>query len=215
MGMTIKQLADQLGVSKTTISKAISALGLSNRLNRSGNKYIISEDQTEQIKMQIANSRPQTASDKSQTASDKSQTANDKSQTANDKSQTANDKSQTANDKSQTASDKSQTASDKSQLENQIALIELLQKQLALLNEQLSIKDGQIKAYQEQIRILTDSLHDATVALTAEQALHAGTIQRQLTEQINSKEEAALDHQEQPNHKQSIFSKLFGRKNGM
>ena len=173
MGMTIKQLADQLGVSKTTISKAISALGLSNRLNRSGNKYIISEDQTEQIKMQIANSRPQTASDKSQ------------------------------------------TASDKSQLENQIALIELLQKQLALLNEQLSIKDGQIKAYQEQIRILTDSLHDATVALTAEQALHAGTIQRQLKEQINSKEEAALDHQEQPNHKQSIFSKLFGRKNGM
>ena len=154
------------GVSKTTISKAISALGLSNRLNRSGNKYIISEDQTEQIKMQIANS-------------------------------------------------KSQTASDKSQLENQIALIELLQKQLALLNEQLSIKDGQIKAYQEQIRILTDSLHDATVALTAEQALHAGTIQRQLTEQINSKEEAALDDPEQPNHKQSIFSKLFGRKNGM
>ena len=108
-----------------------------------------------------------------------------------------------------------QTASDKSQLENQIALIELLQKQLALLNEQLSIKDGQITAYQEQIRILTDSLHDATVALTAEQALHAGTIQRQLKEQINSKEEAALDHQEQPNHKQSIFSKLFGRKNGM
>ena len=215
MGMTIKQLADQLGVSKTTISKAISALGLSNRLNRSGNKYIISEDQTEQIKMQIANSRPQTANDKSQTASDKSQTASDKSQTANDKSQTASDKSQTASDKSQTASDKSQTASDKSQLENQIALIELLQKQLVLLNEQLSIKDGQIKAYQEQIRILTDSLHDATVALTAEQALHAGTIQRQLTEQINSKEEAALDHQEQPNHKQSIFSKLFGRKNGM
>ena len=154
------------GVSKTTISKAISALGLSNRLNRSGNKYIISEDQTEQIKMQIANSKPQ-------------------------------------------------TASDKSQLENQIALIELLQKQLALLNEQLSIKDGQIKAYQEQIHILTNSLHDATAALTAEQALHAGTIQRQLTEQINSKEEAALDHQEQPNHKQSIFSKLFGRKNGM
>ena len=51
MGMTIKQLANQLGVSKTTISKAISALGLSNRLNRSGNKYIISDEQTEQIKM--------------------------------------------------------------------------------------------------------------------------------------------------------------------
>ena len=201
MGMTIKQLANQLGVSKTTISKAISALGLSNRLNRSGNKYIISDEQTEQIKMQIANSRPQTASEKSQTA--------------NKKSQTASEKSQTTSEKSQTASEKSQTANDKSQLENQKALIEVLQKQLALLNEQLSIKDGQIKAYQEQIHILTNSLHDATAALTAEQALHAGTIQRQLTEQINPKEEAALDHQEQPNNKQSIFSKLFGRKNGM
>ncbi len=70
----------------------------------------------------------------------------------------------------QIANSRPQTANDKSQLENQIALIELLQKQLALLNEQLSIKDGQIKAYQEQIRILTDSLHDATVALTLGQS---------------------------------------------
>ena len=80
------------------------------------------------------------------------------------------------------------------QIENQKALIEVLQKQLALLNEQLGIKDDQIRAYQEQIRILTDSLHDATTALSAEQALHAGTIQRQISEQSN-KEEATLVEQ--------------------
>ena len=102
MGMTIKQLADQLGVSKTTISKTISALGLSNRLNRSGNKYIISEDQTEQIKMQIANSRPQTANDKSQTANDKSQKAiNRKLQAINRKLQAINRKLQAINRKLQ------------------------------------------------------------------------------------------------------------------
>ena len=97
------------------------------------------------------------------------------------------------------------------QLENQKVLIEVLQKQLALLNEQLSIKDGQIKAYQEQIRILTDSLHDATAALTAEQALHAGTIQRQLAEQ-SSKEDVLPEEQTQPKPKQGFLSRIFEKR---
>ena len=113
MEMTIKQLANQLGVSKTTISKAISALGLQGKLKRSGNKYLLSEVQIANVKSQIANV----------------------------KSQIANVKSQIASEKSQTASEKSQTASEKSQTANQNALIEVLQKQLSLLNKQLSIKD--------------------------------------------------------------------------
>ena len=76
MEMTIKQLANQLGVSKTTISKAISALGLQGRLKRSGNKYLLSEVQIANVKSQIASEKSQTASEKSQTASEKSQTAN-------------------------------------------------------------------------------------------------------------------------------------------
>ena len=143
MEMTIKQLVNQLSVSKTTISKAISALGLQGELKRSGNKYLLSDVQ----------------------------------------------------------------------IENQKALIEVLQKQLALLNEQLGIKDDQIRAYQEQIRILTDSLHDATTALSAEQALHAGTIQRQLAEQSSSsKEDVAAEDQAQSKVKQGFFSKFFGKK---
>ena len=43
MEITIKQLANQLGVSKTTISKAIFTLGLQNNIVRSGNKYVLSE----------------------------------------------------------------------------------------------------------------------------------------------------------------------------
>ena len=68
MEMTIKQLANQLGVSKTTISKAIFALGLQGELKRSGNKYLMSEVQIESVKTQIANQKSQTASEKSQTA---------------------------------------------------------------------------------------------------------------------------------------------------
>ena len=192
MEMTIKQLANQLGVSKTTISKAIFALGLQGELKRSGNKYLLSEVQIESVKTQIANQ-----------------------------------KSQTAGQKSQTAGQKSQTAGQKSQTENQNALIEVLQKQLTLLNGQLNIKDDQIRTHQEQIRLLqeqivskdkqieqiTVAMENITAALTASQALHAGTIQQQLTEQNSSRENTAPDDPEQPKQKQGFFSKFFGKKN--
>jgi DNA-binding GntR family transcriptional regulator len=178
MEMTIKQLANQLGVSKTTISKAIFALGLQGELKRSGNKYLLSEVQIESVKTQIANQ-------------------------------------------------KSQTAGQKSQTENQNALIEVLQKQLTLLNGQLNIKDDQIRTHQEQIRLLqeqivskdkqieqiTVAMENITAALTASQALHAGTIQQQLTEQNSSRENTAPDDPEQPKQKQGFFSKFFGKKN--
>ncbi len=178
MEMTIKQLANQLGVSKTTISKAISALGLQGDLKRSGNKYLLSDAQIERVKTQIENQKSQTASEKSQTA-------------------------------------------------NQNALIEVLQKQLSLLNEQLNIKDDQIREYQEQISLLqeqivskdkqieqiTVAMENITAALTASQALHAVTIQRQLTEQSSNKENTASDPLEQPKQKQGFFSKFFGKKN--
>ena len=47
---TIKDLADQLQVSKPTITNVISALGI--LPTRSGNKYILSGDQVEQITTQ-------------------------------------------------------------------------------------------------------------------------------------------------------------------
>ena len=122
---------------------------------------------------------------------------------------------------------KSETEPVKSETTNQNALIEVLQKHLSLLNEQLSIKDDQIRTYQEQIRLLQDQLiskdrqieqlttamENTTAALTASQALHAGTIQRQLTEQNSNKENTAPDDPEQPKQKQGFFSKFFGKKN--
>ena len=165
MQMTIRQLANELGVSKTTINKIISGLGVQHTIQKVGNKYLLSETQILQIKMQLAQ---------------------------NEKSKTENLKSQTDNQN----------------------LILILEKQLSLLNEQLAIKDGQIidyreqiRFYQEQILMLTQSLHDATTALTAAQALHAGTIQKQLTEY--SVKEQSSDEQEQPKQKQGFFSKLF------
>ena len=190
--MTIKQLAAELNVSKPTIRKIITKLGFWDDICKVGNRYVLSEEQISQIKSRIEPVKSETEPVKSETESVKSQTASEKSQTTNEKSQTEPVRSETT---------------------NQNALIDVLQKQLFLLNEQLSIKDDQIRAYQEQIRILTDSLHDATTALSAEQALHAGTIQRQLNEQISSKENSVPEDPEQPKQKQGFFSKFFGKKN--
>ena len=204
MEMTIKQLAIQLGVSKTTISKAISELGLQGKLKRSGNKYLLSDIQIESVKTQIENH-------KTQTAHPKTQTIGENMGLEAPKMQTESEKSQIANQELQTEYQNLRFQDQKMQLENQKALIEVLQKQLALLNEQLSIKDGQIKAYQEQIRILTGSLHDTTAALAAEQALHAGTIQRQLTEQ-SSQGDVLSEDQTQPKQEQGFFARIFRKK---
>lgn len=78
------------------------------------------------------------------------------------------------------------------------------------MNGQLVIKDEQIKALQIQLNILTNCLNDETKALSAEPALHAGTMQKQFAKQCN------IDGQfESRGHKQlkkSFLSKLFERK---
>ena len=224
MQMTIRQLANELGVSKTTINKIISGLGVQHTIQKVGNKYLLSETQILQIKMQLAqnekskieNLKSQTDDQKSKTENLKSQTDDQKSKTENLKSQTDDQKSKTENLKSQTENLKSQTENLKSQTDNQ-NLILILEKQLSLLNEQLSIKDEQImdyreqiKFYQEQILMLTQSLHDATTALTAAQALHAGTIQKQLTE--HSLMDQSSGEPEVHKQKQGFLSRLFGRK---
>ncbi|MBQ5559942.1 MAG: hypothetical protein IIT46_09215 [Lachnospiraceae bacterium] len=210
MQMTIRQLANELGVSKTTINKIISGLGVQHTIQKVGNKYLLSETQILQIKMQLAQN------EKSKIENLKSQTDDQKSKTENLKSQTDDQKSKTENLKSQTDDQKSKTENLKSQTDNQ-NLILILEKQLSLLNEQLAIKDEQImdyreqiKFYQEQILMLTQSLHDATTALTAAQALHAGTIQKQLTE--HSLMDQSSGEPEVHKQKQGFLSRLFGRK---
>ena len=94
--------------------------------------------------------------------------------------------------------------------------------QLSILDRQLTVKDNQIQMLQEQIKLLqqqliakdnqigqiTAAMENLTTALSAEQALHAGTIQKQLADH-SVKEEPET---EQPKQKQSIFSRFFGKK---
>ena len=171
MEMTIKQLADELAVSKSTIGRAIVQLGFQDQLCKIGNKYMLSETQILQIKLQL------------------SKDEEEKSLQANSKTLHGEEKSLQANQEMQKA---------------------ILQEQLSILNKQLAIKDHQIQILQEQIGQLTVTMESMATALNVAQALHAGTIQKQLTEHSDSMEQ--MPDQEQPKQKKGIFSRLFGRK---
>lgn len=49
--MTIKALAEELGVSKTAITKTIDKLGLRDRLQKEGNKYIVPDYAADQVRL--------------------------------------------------------------------------------------------------------------------------------------------------------------------
>ena len=173
MEMTIKQLAGELNVSKSTVSRAIVQLGFQNKLRRAGNKYLLSEMQISLIKQQI-------------------------SKNDTEKMLQGEAESHHAMEKSLQGEDKTVNV--------------FFQEQLSILNEQLSIKDHQIQILQEQISQLTTAMESMATALTAAQALHAGTIQKQLTQQNSTIEEADPEESEQQKKKKGFFSRIFGSK---
>ena len=171
MEMTIKELADSLGVSKPTISKAIDTLGIQGNLHKIGNRFILEDSEIQAIKSQITQTPRPPEPQETETATEKQ-------------------------------SEKAETVTEKT-------LISLLESQITILSQQLAVKDSQIAAQQEQIKTLTQSLHDTTTALTAAQALHAGTIQQQLTDKKASSEDVSEDvpQQERQGFWQRIFKK--------
>ena len=71
MGKTIKQIADELGVSKTSVRKKIDNLGLRSSLQSNGNRFLIDEKQEGLIKAAFRGNKSQTKSEtKTQTESE-------------------------------------------------------------------------------------------------------------------------------------------------
>ena len=209
MEMTIKQLADELGVSKTTISKAVLVLGFNGKLHKVGNRYMLSEMQILQIKSKISQFSLNDEKKKTQISPTL--------QTDEEKKTQISPTLQTDEEKKLQISPTLQTDEEEKM---QISLLKqqnaILQQQLSVLSKQLSVKDEQIKLLQkqliakdEQIGQITSAMESMATALSAEQALHAGTIQKQLTE--HSLMDQPSD-EEQSKRKQGIFSKLFGKK---
>lgn len=175
MSKTIKQIADELGVSKQAVSKCIDNLGLRSTLTKNANYFVVGDKQENAIKQaflahQTANQTP------TKTPTTTNQTANQTPTTANQINAQTSDKSPA--NANQNANLSIDTGIDKSDLYT--PMIEVLQATIDTLQGQLAIKDEQIRGQQAQIEQLTaalqqqtSALESTTAALTAAQALHA------------------------------------------
>lgn len=166
---SIRQIAEELGVSKTAVRKQIANLGLQSGLRKNGNQFAIDESQEVQIIRAF---------------SGKSQTEN-----GNQFANQTETSSRTANHE----------VSD---------LVSVLQTTVTVLQEQLQVKDQQIAQQAQTIDRLSDALATAQQSAAAAQALHAGTIQHQLSEDAGQDSAKA---EEEPPARRGWFSKLFDR----
>ena len=223
MEMTIKQLASELGVSKPTVRSVIAELGFQEKLRKVGNRYMLSDMQSSEIKLKISNkseNEVQPKTEKTEKTESEVQPKSEKSeseiQPKSEKTEKSESEVQPKSEKTEKSESEIQSKSEKT--ENNIFMEQLLilnkqlvakDEQITMLQVQLAVKDRQINLLQEQIGQLTAAMENLTTALSAEQALHAGTIQKQLSEH------SVMEHPndvEQPRQKQSLFSRLFGRK---
>ena len=124
MAKTIKEIADELGVSKTAVSKQIANLGLRSSLRKNGNQFAIENQQEKLIKMAFQKKRQQEIVTENPVSDEQSQT---KSQTAN-----AN-QSQTAN-------------------HEVCDLVGVLQTTVDTLQAQLAVKDEQIRELKAELK---------------------------------------------------------------
>ena len=152
MAKTIKEIADELGVSKTAVSKQIANLGLRSSLRKNGNQFAIENQQEKLIKMAFQKKRQQEIVTENSVSDEQSQT---KSQTTN-----AN-QSQTAN-------------------HEVCDLVGVLQTTVDTLQAQLAVKDEQIRELNARLAEGSTALLAAQETARAAQALHAGTMQQQL-----------------------------------
>lgn len=174
MAKTIKEIADELGVSKTAVSKQIANLGLRSSLRKNGNQFAIENQQEKLIKMAFQKKRQQEIVTENPVSDEQSQT-----------------KSQTAN-------------------HEVCDLVGVLQTTVDTLQAQLAVKDVQIRELNARLAECSTALLAAQETARAAQALHAGTIQQQLSDGEDRAAASVPDGQAAPNNRR-WFSRFFRR----
>ena len=210
MEMTIKQLADELGVSKPTIRNIVSELGIQSKLRKVGNRYMLSDAQITQVKLQILKDGVLSESEKTEKSESEVLSESEKTKKSESEMLSESEKTKKSESEMLSESEKTENSIVREQLSILSQQLTVKDNQIQVLQDQLIAKDNQIQILQEQIGQLTAAMESMAAALTGAQALHAGTIQKQLTGH-NDRVEQSSD-QEQPKQKQGFFSRLFGKK---
>lgn len=198
---TVKEIADILGYTKTTITKTIKALCIEpDKMER--NKFYYGAEKARQI---ITDLRPDfdfSIFENSQTETANSQTENsgifENSQTEKGE-KTENSTTKTANSQTETANSTEQQIID--ELRRTITIFE---KELNEKNEQLKVKDSQIETLNNTIQMLNDTIQGQLLLNAREKKL----IEAETAEAENKTEE-----KEQKKEKISFFRRIFKKNN--
>jgi transcriptional antiterminator len=217
MAKTIKEIADELGVSKTAVSKQIANLGLRSSLRKNGNQFAIENQQEKLIKMAFLENKRRERMNENSVSNEQSPTKN-ANQNAN-QPQTENQQEKLikmaflGNKQRERAvgnlvsNEQPQT---KSQTDNHEVcdLVGVLQTTVDTLQAQLAVKDEQIRELNARLAECSSALMAAQETARAAQALHAGTIQQQLSEREDRAAGSVMEEQDEQK-KRRWFSRLF------
>ena len=212
MGKTIKQVADELGVSKQAVwqrvkrTKELADMLAEHSRTVNGRVYI-DEDLEQRIKTLYSSIRVD------ETSVNKGR---DVDETTARVCETSVNKGRDVDETAPAVDETSVNTADSKLLDTLQQTVSMLQQQLLAKDKQIDDLTAMLKASQEQQATLAS-------ALTAAQALHAGTIQDRLTEHAGSTEDLAEDNDslsdqekapEAPEKKLGLFARIFGKKKG-
>ena len=201
MGRTIKQIAEDCGVSKTAIKKKITVLGLDDKLVRDGYAILVNGEEENiiresyglpprRIKPTVHVSPAETAN---QTDNQSANLTDNQPQTDNQKAETANhdttyiikptrpNKAVTNADKStsgETANQTDNQSANQPQTDNQAETTKQLSMVIEMLRKELDNKQKELDTKNEQIRELTERLKASQELQKGSQALQANAEQK-------------------------------------
>ena len=212
MGKTIKQLADELGVSKQAVWQRVKRTkdlaGMLEAHSRTVTGRIYIDEELEQtIKALYSSLRVDETSVNKGCDVDETSPAVD---------ETSVNKGCDVDETSPAVDETSVNTADSK-------LLDVLQQTVSMLQQQLLAKDKQIDDLTAMLKASQEQQATLASALTAAQALHAGTIQDRLTEHAGSTEDLAEDNDsladrgkspEAPEKKLGLFARIFGKKKG-
>lgn len=189
--MTIKELAENIGVSKTTINKVIKELSLSPAL-KEGHKQMLdlNDDEVKAIKNYLL--IPYTVSNSTEKTENQTENQTTKTENQTEKTEKRTEKSENSE-------------KDAERLEPANVLIEMLREELKNKNEQLAVKDKQIADLSDRLAEANANLSDALKATRGQQYITAQDKAVQLMELDTQPKQPA-----EPPAKKSWLAKILG-----
>ena len=161
---TIKEIADELRVSKPTISKAIKEIGIEPKMIIG--KYVLTEEEAEKVRNNILGIETEETETPKKSQIDTEKTANE------------------------TENFENSTTENPQKAETTPQIIEILQTSITLLQKQLDIKDKQIESLTAQIETLTMLLNQQQQLSAMDKIKEIPqTIETEPTEEAPPKEE--------------------------